>query len=79
MEVKECSVMHVHEAVIEAEEDKSGITIHTIDSEYDKGKILFQSTCAVTKNDTADSLAEKIHTLEQEHFPVVVEEYILSL
>jgi phosphoribosylglycinamide formyltransferase-1 len=69
---------HVHKAVIENEEKESGITIHLVNEEYDKGEILFQAKCEVTENDSPDSLAEKIHTLEQTHFPKVIEEYILK-
>ncbi len=69
---------HVHEAVIEASEKESGITIHLVNEEYDKGEILFQAKCPVEENDTADSLATRIHELEYEHFPRVIEKYILS-
>lgn len=67
---------HVHEAVIAAKEKNSGITIHLVNEEYDKGKVLFQATCEVSANDSADDLAAKIHQLEYEHFPKVVADYI---
>ena len=67
---------HVHEAVIKAREKQSGITIHLVNKEYDKGKVLFQATCEVTNQDMPDSLAQKIHKLEQEHFPKVIEKYV---
>lgn len=67
---------HVHEAVIAAHEKESGITIHVIDGDYDRGETIFQARCTITADDTPDTLAAKIHTLEQRHFPVVVEEYI---
>jgi len=67
----------VHQAVIQAGEEESGITIHLVNEEYDKGEILFQAKCEVAKSDTPDSLAEKIHALEYEHFPRVIEEYML--
>lgn len=63
----------VHEAVIAAGEKESGITIHVVDEIYDHGKILFQAKCTVESNDTPDSLAQKIHQLEHEHYPAVVE------
>ena len=65
--------MHVHEAVIANHEKESGITIHVVDEIYDHGKILFQAKCAVESNDTPDTLAQKIHQLEHEHYPAVVE------
>lgn len=67
---------HVHKAVIEAKEKESGITIHFVNEEYDKGKVLFHATCEVTETDSPDSLAQKIHALEQTHFARVIEEYI---
>ena len=68
----------VHNAVIEAGEKESGITIHLVNEEYDKGDILFQTKCALTKTETANSLAQRIHALEYEHFPRAIEEYIMS-
>lgn len=69
---------HVHEAVIAHNEKESGITIHIVDQHYDRGKILFQAKCALTAEDTPDTLADKIHLLEQEYFPVVVEKTVLG-
>lgn len=66
----------VHEAVIAAGEKVSGITIHLVDEKYDSGKILFQAECPVMDNDTPDTLAERIHSLEYTHFPHIIEEYI---
>ena len=64
---------HVHEAVIAAKEQESGITIHYVNEKYDEGNIIFQAKCSITPEDTADSLAEKIHLLEKEHFPKVID------
>ena len=71
--------MHVHEAVVAAGEPETGITIHLVDEEYDHGKILFQARCEVMPCDTALDVAAKIHLLEQEHFPEVVEGYLLHI
>ena len=62
----------VHEAVIAAGEKESGITIHYVDELYDHGNIIFQATCSIGNNDTAASLAQKIHLLEHEHYPAVI-------
>jgi phosphoribosylglycinamide formyltransferase-1 len=67
---------HVHEAVIAAKEEESGITIHLVDNEYDSGKILFQARCTVTPEDTPQSLAAKVHELEYRDFPQTVAKYI---
>ncbi len=68
--------MHVHEAVVAAKEIESGITIHLVDEQYDHGKTLFQAKCEVLPCDTAMDVAAKIHLLEQEHFPTVVDDYL---
>lgn len=69
---------HVHEAVVAAGERESGITIHIVDENYDRGTILFQARCTVDPDDTPDTLAAKIHLLEKEHFPRVIDETVKS-
>lgn len=66
----------VHEAVLKAGEKQSGITIHYVDEIYDHGKIIFQATCPVEENDTAESLAKKIHALEHLYYPVEIEKLL---
>ncbi|MCK4922687.1 MAG: phosphoribosylglycinamide formyltransferase [Bacteroidales bacterium] len=68
--------MNVHKAIIENGEKKSGISIHFVNEKYDEGNIIFQATCEVESHDTPESLADKIHVLEQEHFPRVVKEVL---
>lgn len=68
--------MHVHEAVINAGEKESGITVHIIDADYDKGETIFQAKCSVDTGDTPEILAAKIHELEQRYFPAAIENYI---
>ncbi len=70
--------MKVHEAVVLAKEIESGITIHYANAHYDEGNIIFQAKCLVDKNETADSLAEKIHQLEHIHYPQIIEKTILE-
>jgi len=67
----------VHKAVIENREKESGITIHFVNNEYDKGNIIFQSRCKIEPNDDHESLAKKIHSLEYEYFPRVIEELLI--
>jgi formyltetrahydrofolate-dependent phosphoribosylglycinamide formyltransferase len=67
---------HVHQAVIQAGEKESGITIHLVDEEYDHGKTLFQAKVNVDPNDTPASLAEKVHRLEHEHYPAIIEKWV---
>lgn len=63
----------VHNAVIEAKEKQSGITIHYVNDKYDEGAIIAQFTCDIETGDTPNMLASKIHKLEHLHFPVVIE------
>jgi phosphoribosylglycinamide formyltransferase 1 len=69
----------VHEAVVNAKEAESGITIHYVDEHYDNGDIIFQAQCPVHPFDTPEMLAERIHTLEHKHYPVVIEELVSNL
>jgi len=69
----------VHEAVIANNEKYSGITIHIVNQNYDAGEIIFQHKINIENTDTPDSLAEKIHKLEYEYYPKIIEEYIKSL
>lgn len=69
---------HVHEAVVANHERFSGITIHIVDSRYDCGTTLFQARCVVDPKDTPDDLAAKIHLLEKEYFPRVIESVVLN-
>ena len=63
----------VHEAVVAAGEKKSGITIHYINERYDEGNIVFQAACPVLPTDSPEDVAKKVHALEYEHFPRVIE------
>jgi phosphoribosylglycinamide formyltransferase 1 len=66
----------VHEAVVANKEKYSGITIHYVNENYDEGKIIFQATCEVLPDDTADDVAAKVHQLEYEYFPKVIEKLL---
>ena len=65
--------MRVHQEVAEAGDTESGITIHYVNNNYDEGSIIFQATCPVLPTDSPDMIAEKVHALEYEHFPKVIE------
>jgi len=68
--------MNVHKAIIENKEKESGISIHLVNEKYDEGKIIFQVKCKINDTDTPESLAHKIHKLEYEHFPKVIEDWV---
>ncbi|MDR1652598.1 MAG: phosphoribosylglycinamide formyltransferase [Prevotellaceae bacterium] len=63
----------VHRAVCAAGEAESGITIHYVTDNYDEGDIVFQAKCAVLPTDTPEDIAQKVHALEYEWFPKIIE------
>lgn len=67
---------HVHQAVVDNKEEETGITIHYVNEHYDEGAIIFQAEVAVSPEDTPDTVANKVHTLEYEHFPQVIEQLL---
>jgi phosphoribosylglycinamide formyltransferase-1 len=69
----------VHKAVIENHESESGITIHYVNRFYDEGDIIFQAKCKVKASDTPDSLATRVHSLEYEYYPKIIETLINKL
>ena len=68
----------VHEAVIAAGEKESGITIHYTNEHYDEGAIICQVKCPVLPEDTPDELAQRIHVLEYDTYPKVIEKLLES-
>lgn len=70
---------HVHEAVVAAGEQQTGISIHYVNEHYDEGRMILQVSCPVEAHDTAEDVAEKVHRLEHQYYPEVVEEIIASL
>ena len=63
----------VHQAVKEAGEPETGITIHYVNENYDDGNILFQARCPISADDTAEMIAAKVHLLEYEYYPQIIE------
>ncbi len=68
--------INVHNAVIENKETESGITIHYVNEEYDKGEFIMQAKCSIDTNDTTESLQRKIRNLELEYLPKAIEKII---
>jgi phosphoribosylglycinamide formyltransferase-1 len=64
---------HVHDAVLAAGDKESGITIHYVNEEYDKGNIIMQARCQVLPTDSPDDLAARIHKLEHFYYPRVID------
>ena len=70
--------MRVHEAVIAAGEQESGISIHFVNEHYDEGNIIFQAKCTIEPGDTPEILAQKVHALEHRYFPEVIGQLIID-
>ena len=69
----------VHQAVVEAGEKESGITIHYINERYDEGAVIAQYHCPVFPDDTPDDVARRVHALEYEHYPRVLSRLVSAL
>ena len=70
--------MNVHKAVVEARETQTGITIHYVNNQYDEGQIVFQATCEIESMDSPEGVANKVHELEYQYFPNIIEECVLG-
>ncbi len=68
--------VRVHQAVIAAKETSTGITIHLVNENYDEGKIIFQANCPVEATDTPEQVANKVHQLEHQYYPEVIEKLV---
>ncbi len=70
--------MNVHNSIFENKETVTGITIHYVNEDYDEGNIIFQETVSIEDCQTPEEIAVKIHDLEQQHFPSIIEQIIHS-
>jgi phosphoribosylglycinamide formyltransferase-1 len=69
----------VHQAVIQSGDKQTGISIHYVNDHYDEGEIIFQDSFDILPEDTAESIAKKVHALEYLHFPRIIEETIRAV
>ena len=67
---------HVHQAILDNKERETGITIHYVNENYDEGEFIFQKAVNIENCKTADEIAEKVHELEQEYFPSLIEQLL---
>ena len=70
--------MNVHRAVKENGDKATGITIHYVNANYDEGAIIYQVHTPILPEDTPDKIAAKVHQLEYEHFPKVIDKLLLE-
>ncbi len=68
--------MHVHKAVLANKETETGITIHYVNEDYDKGNIIFQAKTKINMENNANDIAKKVHELEYEHFPKIIKQLL---
>jgi phosphoribosylglycinamide formyltransferase-1 len=68
--------MNVHEAVKASAEKETGITIHEVNEHYDDGTIIFQKKCKISKDDSSEDIANKVHLLGHKHYPKVIEKWV---
>ena len=64
---------HVHNEVLKSKETESGITIHYVNEEFDKGKVIAQFKCTINNRETLETLKKKIQKLEHRHYPEIIE------
>lgn len=69
----------VHQAIVDNKETETGITIHYVSDKYDEGAIIFQAKTTVNPTDNPEDVAQKVHLLEYEHFPKVIEELLFNV
>jgi phosphoribosylglycinamide formyltransferase-1 len=64
----------VHQAVIDAGEKETGMTIHYVDEELDHGEIILQKKVPVEAGETPETLKAKVQALEKKWYPEVIRE-----
>ncbi|MCK0192785.1 phosphoribosylglycinamide formyltransferase [Arenibacter sp. F20364] len=70
--------MHVHQAIKDNNEKETGVTIHYVNENYDEGAIIKQAKVDIDPNDTPEMIAQKVHDLEYEYFPKVIEQVLMG-
>ena len=70
--------MNVHKTILENKEQETGISIHYVNEHYDEGGIIFQKTINIADCNSPEAIAEKVHQLEQQYFPQVIEKLLTS-
>lgn len=68
----------IHEAVLHAGEKETGITIHYLNEKYDEGEIIFQKSIPVEETDTPEIITSKVHQLEHEWYPRIIEQLLAN-
>ncbi len=69
----------VHEAVLASGDTETGISIHYVNEHFDEGEIIYQSKCSIDKQDDVEKLAYKVHQLEHQYYPKIIEDLLKKL
>lgn len=69
---------YVHESVKAAGVSETGITIHIVNEEYDKGRILFQKSVPIDEDDSIESIESKVRKLEHQYYPKVIKQWVTN-
>ena len=70
--------INIHKAVKTNQEKETGITIHLVNEDFDKEKIIFQKKTKIPTNFKVEDIAIKVQELEKKYFPKVIEEYLFN-
>ena len=68
--------LNIHKEVLLNKEKFSGLTIHYVNKEYDKGAVIFQKKIKINEKETPESLSSKVLKLEHENYPVIIEKIL---
>ncbi|HLP21862.1 MAG TPA: phosphoribosylglycinamide formyltransferase [Chitinophagales bacterium] len=66
----------VHEAVLQARDAETGITIHYVNEKYDEGEAILQKSVSIDSTDNAEAVAAKVLQLEHEWYPKTIEKLL---
>ncbi|HQP91302.1 MAG TPA: phosphoribosylglycinamide formyltransferase [Candidatus Omnitrophota bacterium] len=64
---------HAIKDAFEAKVRETGVIVHFVDEEVDHGPIIAQGIVKILKDDTLESLEDRIHKLEHELYPKAIE------
>ena len=69
----------VHQAVFDAKEKKTGITIHYVNAQYDEGTIIAQESCKLEVEDSVETISKKVRGLEHTYYPLIIEKLLQKI
>ena len=68
--------LNIHKEVLLNKEKFSGLTIHYVNKEYDKGAVIFQKKIKINEKETPESLSSKVLKLEHENYSLIIEKIL---